>query len=287
MNPRPLPCQGNALPDCATSPLCSSIHVHLKNFPIGTVQAKDFSILHLIRFMLSSYLRFFEEETVKTKFPKNMKEYSKSKKVILFENVEEFRVVANIWGTRERIAGAMKINEKEIPKMLSKAIENPMECKEVENPPFLENVSKNFDLRDISEISSGIAISKEDIVFTRFKIIDKKRLKLCFTNEKKIDIAIGLCSSILLPSIAGASLKVASSLRYLTLKERVYTYNLNGIKVPGYAEVIMEGTVEKEEILKIKKVYYKNDPLFQIILPGEYNLLKDITRDAIKILQNL
>ncbi|MCK4248053.1 MAG: hypothetical protein KAX04_05885, partial [Methanomicrobia archaeon] len=119
------------------------------------------------------------------------------------------------------------------------------------------------------------------------KIIDKKRLKLFFTNEKKIDIAIGLCPSILLPSIAGASLKVASSLRYLTLKERVYTYNLNDIKVPGYAEFIMEGTVEKEEILKIKKVYYKNDPLFQIILPGEYNLLKDITRDAIKILQNL
>lgn len=287
MNPRPLPCQGSALPDCATSPLCSSIHVHLKNFPIGTVQAKDFSMVFLSGTMLSSYLKYFEEETVKTKFLKNIKEYSKSKKVILFENVEDFRAVANIWGMRERIARAMKINEKEIPKMLSKAIENPMKCEEVENPPFLENVSKNFDLRNITEISSGVAVSEEKMFFSNFKIIDKKRLKLFFTDEKKIDIAIGLCPSILLPSIAGDSLKVASSLRYLTLKERVYTYNLNDINVPGYAEVIMEGTVEKEETLKIKKIYYKNDPLFQIILPEEYNLLKDITRDAIKILHNL
>jgi 3-polyprenyl-4-hydroxybenzoate decarboxylase len=237
--------------------------------------------------MLSSYLRFFEDETVKIKFFGDIKKYLKSKNVILFENVKGFRVVANIWGTRERIARAMKINEKEIPKMLSKAMENPIECEEVKTPPFLENVIKNFDLRNIAEISSGVAVSKEKMFFSNFKIIDKKRLKLSFTNEKRIDIAIGLCPSILLPSVAGCSLKIASSLRYLTLKEEVYDYNLNGIRVPGYAEVIMEGIAEEEKILKIKKIYYKNDPLFQIILPEEYDLLRDISRDATRMLQNL
>lgn len=232
--------------------------------------------------MLSSYLSFFEDETVKIKFFGDIKKYPKSK-VILFENVKGFRVVANIWGTRERIARAMKINEKEIPEVFSKAMENPMECEEVKNPPFLENVTKNFDLRNIAEISSGVAVSRGRMFFSDFKIIGKKRLKLSFTDEKRIDIAIGLCPSILLPSIAECSLKIASSLRYLTLKERVYEYNLNGIKVPGYAEVIMEGIAE-EKILKIKKIYYKNDPLFQIILPEEYDLLKDITRDAPKSL---
>lgn len=234
--------------------------------------------------MLSSYLRFFEDETVKIKFFEDIKKYSKSKDVILFENVKGFRVVANIWGTRERIARAMKINEKEISKMLSKAMDNPIECKEVKNPPFLENAIKNFDLRNIAEISSGVAVSKERMYFSNFEIIDKKRLKISFTNEKRIDIAVGLCSSVLLPSVAECSLKIASSLRYLTLKEETYDYNLNGIKVPGYAEVIMEGIAEEEKILKIKKIYYKNDPLFQIILPEEYDLLKDITKDAPKSL---
>jgi len=76
--------------------------------------------------MLSSYLRFFEDETVKIKF-----------------------FVANIWGTRERIARAMKINEKEIPEVFSKAMENPMECEEVKNPPFLENVTKSVISRSL------------------------------------------------------------------------------------------------------------------------------------------
>ncbi|HJX04530.1 MAG TPA: UbiD family decarboxylase, partial [Thermoplasmata archaeon] len=46
-------------------------------------------------------------------------------KPILFENLDGFRAIGNLWSTRERIARAMSVSPKELTRKMMKAMDSP------------------------------------------------------------------------------------------------------------------------------------------------------------------
>jgi 3-polyprenyl-4-hydroxybenzoate decarboxylase len=68
----------------------------------------------------------------------------------VFKNLHGMRAAGNIWSTRERIAGAMKLNKEQlIPKMLE-AMAFPSAPKQVGDAPFMDDVRTEFDLTKLN-----------------------------------------------------------------------------------------------------------------------------------------
>jgi UbiD family decarboxylase len=65
---------------------------------------------------------------------------------VLFKNLHGMRAAGNIWSTRERIAGAMRLKKEQlIPKMLED-MASPSAPKQVGDAPFMDDVRTEFDL---------------------------------------------------------------------------------------------------------------------------------------------
>jgi len=202
---------------------------------------------------------------------------------IFFKNLDGFQAIGNLWSTRERIARALGIQQKDLLEKILRAMNSPLDCEYIEKAPFMENVSKDFDLRDLPipkwypgdgghYITSGVVVSeidgKRNLSFHRMMVLEDKRLvarvvprHLYAMHEKakergeelRIAIAIGLCPSILIA--AGMSvdyetdeLRIASALRHLTLVEKVQVVKIrNGLTVPAYTEYLLEGRMLHEK----------------------------------------
>jgi UbiD family decarboxylase len=162
---------------------------------------------------------------------------------------------------------------------------------------------------------------KKNMSFHRMMIVDKKHFaarlverhlytmykgSLTQGQDLKVAICIGVCPSLLLAAAVStdyntSELEIASALRKNTIGEEVATITLDGMEVPAFAEYVLVGrltresalegpfvditgtydTVRTQPLVRIEKVYHKNDPLMYLLLPGGYEhyLLMGLPRE--------
>lgn len=258
---------------------------------------------------------------------------------VLFENLDGYRAVGNLWSTRERIAQAMNTDPMQLSKKMLDAMDSPSPPQELENAPFDKNVLADFDLMESAIpkfysgdggrfITAGVVIAEQDGIrnmsFHRLMLIGERRFAvrvvprhlhalhrraLAKGQDLKVAVAIGLCPSIMLSAAMNVEfgkdeLSVANSLRQLCLKEPVCVRKIrNGLLVPAFAEYILEGRltkeiadegpfvditgtqdpVRKQPVMEIDRVYHRDDPIFQTILPGanEHFLMMGMPREPV------
>ena len=237
-----------------------------------------------IRQLLS---QFDETITVKGKISRDLELtkilYKERTKPVLFENLDGFRAVGNLWSTRERIAKAMNTTSQELTKKMMEAMNNPSPPQEIDNAPFDKNVLTDFDLRESAIpkfyptdggrfITAGVVVAEHDGIrnmsFHRMMLIGENkfairlvprhlfalhRRALAAGQDLKIAVAVGLCPSIMLSAAMNLEfgrdeLTVANSLRQLCINEPVCVRKIkSGLLVPAFAEYVFEGRLTKEE----------------------------------------
>ena len=201
---------------------------------------------------------------------------------VLFENLDGFRVIGNLWSTRDRIAKAMGVSPLELSQKMMQAMDSPSPPQEIETAPFDKNIMTDFDLRESAIpkfyntdggrfLTAGVVVAEHDGIknmsFHRLMIIDQDKFAIRLVprhlyalhrralskgEELKIAIAVGLCPSIMLSAAMNLEfgkdeLTVANSLRKLCLGEPVCVRKIrNGLMVPAFAEYIFEGRLTKE-----------------------------------------
>lgn len=257
----------------------------------------------------------------------------------MFENLDGFRAVGNLWSTRERIARAMGTTPTELTAKMMQAMDSPSTPQEVDNAPFDKNVLTDFDLRESAIpkfyptdggrfVTAGVVIAEHDgirnVSFHRLMLIAENKFAIRVVprhlyalhrralgkgEDLKIAVAIGLCPSIMLSAAMNLEfgkdeLTVANSLRQLCLGEPVSVRKIkNGLLVPAFAEYVLEGRitkdvhdegpfvditgtidpVRKQPIVEIDRIYHRENPMFQIILPGanEHYLMMGMPREPV------
>ncbi|MCU0852314.1 MAG: UbiD family decarboxylase [Thermoplasmata archaeon] len=201
---------------------------------------------------------------------------------VLFENLDGYRAVGNLWSTRERIAQAMGVTPPELTAKMIQAMDSPSAPQEIENAPFEKNILTDFDLRESAIpkfyatdggrfVTAGVVVAEHDGIrnasYHRLMLLDENRFAMRVVprhlyalhkramaagEDLKIAVAIGLCPSIMLSAAMNLEfgkdeLTVANTLRQLCLGEPVCVRKLrNGLYVPAFAEYIFEGRVTKE-----------------------------------------
>lgn len=208
--------------------------------------------------------------------------FKEKTKPVLFENLDGFRAVGNLWSTRERIASAMGVEPLELTKKMMQAMDSPSPPQEIENAPFDQNVLTDFDLKESAIpkfyktdggrfVTAGVVIAEHDGIrnmsFHRLMVIDEDKFAIRIVprhlfalhrraldqgQELKVAIALGLCPSIMLSAAMSLEfgkdeLTVANSLRQLCLNEPVAVRKLrNGLLVPAFSEYVFEGRITKD-----------------------------------------
>ncbi|MBN1677855.1 MAG: UbiD family decarboxylase [Candidatus Thermoplasmatota archaeon] len=201
---------------------------------------------------------------------------------VLFEDLDGYVAVGNLWSTRERIAEAMNATPEELTKKMMQAMDSPSPPQEIENAPFDKNVITDFDLRESAIpkfyqtdggrfITAGVVVAEHDGIrnmsFHRLMLVGENRFAIRVVprhlyalhkramaagQDLKIAIAVGLCPSVLLAAAMNLEfgkdeLTVANSLRQLCLSEPVCVKRIkNGLLVPAFAEYVFEGRLTKE-----------------------------------------
>ena len=201
---------------------------------------------------------------------------------VLFENLDGYRAIGNLWSTRERIARAMSCTPVDLTKKMIQAMDSPSPPQEIDSSPFDKNSMTDFDLRESAIpkfykgdggrfVTAGVVIAEHDGIknmsFHRLMVTGENKFairivprhlfalhKRALANgeDLKIAVAVGLCPSILLSAAMNLEfgrdeLTVANSLRQLCLNEPVCVRRIrNGLLVPAFAEYIFEGRITKE-----------------------------------------
>jgi len=237
-----------------------------------------------LRNYISQIKKSKDLKTVKTKVSTKFEIAGITAKVdgshaVLFENIKEsnFRLVANLVGTRKRFALAVGSTEENIHEKVISAIKKAKKPKIISSGKFMENKSKNlvslpivthFEKESGPFITSSIVYAKnpetgkQNSSFHRLMPIDKthfsirmvegRHLHRCFVDAKqhgedlKIAITVGVHPAI---SIAGAyqaewgkdEIDIANSL--LGGKLTLAKLSSTGLNVPSGAEIVMEGKI--------------------------------------------
>lgn len=128
-------------------------------------------------------------------------------------------------------------------------------------------------------------------------------------EDLRIAVAVGLCPSVLLPAamtveLGTDELWIANTLRQLCMGEPVAVRRIeNDLLVPAFAEYVFQGRltdktteegpfvditgtqdpVRTQPVVEIDRIYYRNDAIFQIILPGslEHYLMMGLPREPV------
>jgi 2,5-furandicarboxylate decarboxylase 1 len=168
-------------------------------------------------------------------------------------------------------------------------------------------------------LSSSVAVAQDkeyggNLSFHRMMVLDKKRLAVRIVprhlfefikrngGEKDVAVCVGGGANFLLAAATSVNigfdeLTIANALEPLT----VTPSPLFGIPVPTDAEIVIEGTITKklvpegkfvdltethdiirdQPVLEVKKVSYRDDALFQALLPGglEHKVLMGMPRE--------
>jgi len=265
--------------------------------------------------------------------------FKEKMKPVLFENLDGFKAIGNLWSTRERIAQAMGVSSEELTRKMMQAMDSPSQPQEIDKAPFEKNILTDFDLRESAIpkfyptdggrfITAGVVVAEHDgirnLSFHRLMLTGENKFAIrvvprhLFALHKramakgedlKIAVAVGLCPSIMLSAAMNLEfgkdeLTVANSLRQLCLNEPVCVRKIrNGLLVPAFAEYIFEGRmtkevhdegpfvditgtvdpVRKQPVVEIDRIYHRDDPIFQIILPGvnEHYLMMGMPREPV------
>lgn len=198
-------------------------------------------------------------------------------RVVLFNKITEsdFRVVGNIFSTKELIAKYLGIKPEElIPKMIN-AIDKPSKPEIIENAPCQE-VEMEVDLDKIpilfhcqndggNYISSGVVVAKhpefgQNLDFHRMmqigkdkfsvRVVGKRHFDGFLQDQKKLDIAvcIGNSPNILLAAATSVEkgrneLEIANTLEPL----RVVKAKTFDAYMPADCEWVLEGSISLEE----------------------------------------
>lgn len=201
---------------------------------------------------------------------------------VLFENLDGYRAVGNLWSTRDRIAAAMGVSPSDLTKRMMQAMDSPSPPQEIDNAPFDKNTMTDFDLRESAipkyyktdggrYVTAGVVIAEHDGIrnmsFHRMMLIGENRFAIRLVprhlyalhqralskgEDLKIAVAVGLCPAIMLAAAMNLEfgrdeLNVANSLRQLCVREPVYVRRIrNGLLVPAFAEYVLEGRVTSE-----------------------------------------
>lgn len=222
-------------------------------------------------------------------------------KPVLFDNLDGYKAVGNLWSTRERIARGLGCKQEEMVFKILEAMKNPTTTKVMEDSPFFKNRLKNFDLRESpipkwfpedggQYITSGIVVAeldgKRNMSFHRCMVIGENRVvarlvprhlyamhKAAMDRGEELEIAImiGVCPHILIPAGMSVSyetdeLEIASALRKMTVGEEVDVVEIeNGLNVPAWAEYCLQGRITDETA--------KEGPFADIT--GTYDIVRD------------
>jgi len=258
---------------------------------------------------------------------------------ILFQDLDGYAAVGNLWSTRERIAAAMGTTPSELTEKMLRAMDHPSPPQEIENAPFDSNVLTEFDLRQSAipkfyptdggrYITAGVVVAEHDGVknlsFHRLMVLDDRRMAIRVVprhlntlhkramkdgKDLKIAVALGLCPAVMLSAAMNLEfgkneLEVANSLRQLCLEEPICVKKTkSGLLVPAFAEYVLEGRMTAEEadegpfvditgtvdpvrrqpVVEIDRIYHRDDPVFQMILPGreEHYLMMGMPREPV------
>ena len=266
-------------------------------------------------------------------------------KAVLFESVKgsNMKVAANVLGTRRRIALSINAkNENMIQERINEAIRNKPEKTNIEKGNVWKKNSRSlYDLPIIThfEKDSGAFITSS-LVFARdsetgyqnlsthrLLRIDKKRMAIrmvegrhlhkCFTSAKEhgddlpVSIIVGAHPAV---SVAAAyqapygenELKMANSL--LNDKLSLIQSPGNGLHIPRYSEILLEGRIlagetaeeqmvemlrtydirRKQPVFELDKIYLTANPIYHDILPGygEHRLLMGLPIES-KLFQSV
>lgn len=203
---------------------------------------------------------------------------------VMFSGLNGMRAAGNLWSTRERIAGAMKIKKEQlIPKILE-AMASPSAPKLVGDAPFMDDVRTEFDLTKLPipkyfpgdqgrYITSAVAVAdhegKRNVSFHRMCLRDERSFairlvprhlytmwKSAQAKGKDLPVAftMGLCPPILLAAAmstdyATDEMYIASSLKERTLGSPLEVARLeNGLAVPAQAEIVFEGRITSKMV---------------------------------------
>ncbi len=235
---------------------------------------------------LSYYVNNFDKEViadeVKVELDVTREALKRPKTPVYFTKFPGGPLIVNLFATRERLGRALGIKRDEIVDHLAKAVDSPMEPREIENPPVLNNCIEDVDLTKLPipkyypgdggrYITSGVAFAEIDGVrnlsFHRMMLAGKNTFTIRLVKrhlykmhctamdrgeELYFNMAIGLCPSLLLPAATSVDydideLKVASALRKSTMGEPVEVARMeNGNLVPAHAEYLLEGRITHE-----------------------------------------
>lgn len=256
-------------------------------------------------------------------------------KPIRFNSIKEvsgFKVVGNVFSTKDLVAQYLGVNKNELISKMTDAIKNPSNPEQIplNDAPINENVIESdidlykFPIPTYTEKDGGPYITSAIIVandpeygrnssFHRMMLIDKDKFAVRILQRHlseyieraggKLDVAVVIGSpiNVLLASAISVGLgddefRIANSLMNL-----VCTKLPNGISVPADAEIVFEAVItdelhdegpfvdltetydiiRKQRVMKINRIYHRNNPLFHALLPGgfEHKILMGMPRE--------
>lgn len=202
--------------------------------------------------------------------------------VVLFENINGKKAVANLFSTRDKVAKYLGISEKDILPFLSKAVEKPIKPKLVSNPDFKE-CSVPLDLKKLPitkyypgdggrYVTSAIVVSefggKKNISFHRLMLIGKdefairlvpRHLHKMYEESKKkgkelpISICIGAPPQVMISAATPVpydtdEMDVAASFTKISTGRNLSVGKCdNGLVVPSECDYVMEGKITLDE----------------------------------------
>ncbi len=237
--------------------------------------------------MLEKYIEMFDDLLVVDEPVSRVVDVSRILKAnegvpILFNDLDGYRAVGNVWATRERIARGLGIDRKDLLRVLLNAMERPEECVVEENPEFMDNILTDFDLTESPipkyfpgdgghYITSGVISAefggKRNLSFHRMMVLDSGRLAVRLVprhlysmynqaieagEDLRIAISIGLPPELLLSAAMSVSYdtdesRIASAISFIARGERVKLARLNsGLYVPAESEYVFEGRLTPE-----------------------------------------
>ncbi|OYT58186.1 3-octaprenyl-4-hydroxybenzoate carboxy-lyase [Euryarchaeota archaeon ex4484_178] len=226
--------------------------------------------------MLEKYLEEFQEEVVRVKTATRKDMVNKMKeeriKILHFEDVNGYEVMANIWSLRERFK---KVFGQELIPLLLKSIENPMNYDTVDfdmdthdfsllDFPFPKFYEKDGGRYITSAVVFAEYEGKRNVSFHRMMILDDRRAAIRLVprdlyrmhlmakergEELKVGVVIGMEPNVLLAA--------ATSVDYSMDEMR--------IDITGTYDI-----VRKQPVVVFERFYYRKRPIFHILLPGGY-----------------
>lgn len=222
-------------------------------------------------------------------------------KPILFNNLNDFKAIGNLWGTRERMAKGLGCEEEEMVFKIHDAMRNPIPPKIVDDSPLMKHKLDDFDLTESPipkwfpgdgghYITSGVIVAelddKRNLSFHRCMVIGGNRLVARVVprhlyamhkaakergEELRIAIVVGACPHVLIPSGMSVAyetdeLEIASALRKMTIGEEVDAIQIeSGLTIPAWGEYCFEGRITHETA--------KEGPFADIT--GTYDIVRD------------